>query len=144
MLEGPLHVGDRMVLQELQDAGVVLEAAAGAVLPLQGRAQLLEQRGQLPAAEDVGVVQRRRPALQRAQIVLRVEDLLMPVVAARVRGHDLAAQHHVDALDIQLDGNGLEGGAAGHAVAVVVAADHLVLVDLGRLYDTRVEGPVRQ
>jgi ribosomal protein S19E (S16A) len=42
VLEGPLHVGDRMVLQELQDAGVVLEAAAGAVLPLQGRAQFLE------------------------------------------------------------------------------------------------------
>jgi hypothetical protein len=144
LLDSPLHRRDGMVGQQLQDAGVVLEAPAGAVLPLQGRAQLLEQRGQLPAAEDVGMVQRCRSALQRAQVVLRVEDLLMPVVTARVRGNHLAAEHDVDPLDVQLDGNGLEGGGAGHAVAVVVAAHHLVLVDLGRLHDTRVEGAVGQ
>lgn len=144
LLDGPLHLGDHMVFEELQDAGVLLEAAAGAVLPLQGGAQLLEQWRQLPAAEDVGMVQRRGPALQRAQVVLRVKDLLLPVVTARVRGHDLAPQHHVDPLDIQLDGHGLEGGGAGHAIAVVVAADHLVLVHLGRLHDARVEGTVRE
>jgi hypothetical protein len=90
------------------------------------------------------MVQRRRSALQRAQIVQRIEDLLMPPVTARMRGDHLTAEDDVDALDIQLDGNGLESGAARHAVAVVVAADHLVLVHLGRLHHAGVEGIWRQ
>jgi hypothetical protein len=42
LLDGPLYVGDGMVLQQPQDTGVVLAAAAGTVLPLQGGAQLVE------------------------------------------------------------------------------------------------------
>jgi hypothetical protein len=71
------------------------------------------------------------------------EDLLVLVVTARMGGNDLAGQHHIEALDVPLDGNGLESGGARHAVAVVIAADHLVLVHLGRLHDTGVEGVVR-
>jgi hypothetical protein len=144
LLHGPLHLGDGMVLQQLQDADVVLDAAAGTVLPFQGCTQVAEESRQLPAAENVGVVQRRRPALEGRQIMLGIEDLLVLVVAARVRGDHLAAEHDVDARDIELDGDGLESGRARHAVAIVVAAYHLVLVNLGRLHDAGIEGVVRQ
>jgi hypothetical protein len=133
-----------MVLQQVQDADVVLAAAVGPVLAFQRRPQFAEDGRQLPAPEDVGVVQRRRPALQSAEVMLRVEDLLVLAVAARVRGQDLAAQHDRDAVDVALDRHRLEGGGARRAVAVVVEAGHLVLIDLGRLADARVEGEVGQ
>jgi hypothetical protein len=126
--------------QELQHADVVLAAAVGPVLTLQCCPQFAERRRQLPAPEDVGVIQRCRPALQRAEVVLRVEDLLVLAVAARVRRNHLTAEHDVDALHVALDRHRLEGGRARHAVAVVVEAGHLVLVHLGRLADARVEG----
>jgi hypothetical protein len=129
-----------MLAQQLQDADVMLGSVAGPVLPLQGFAELAKHGGQLPAAEDVGVVQRRRPTVQPVEIVLRIEDLLVPAVRARVRRDHLATQHHVDALDVSLDRHRLEGGSARHAVAVGLVADHLVLIDLGRLGDTGIEG----
>ena len=135
-----LHLVDGMLVEQLQDADVVLGAACRSVLPLQGRAQFAEDGRQLPAAEDVGVVQRRRPALQRFQVVLRVEDLRVLGVGAGVRGDHLAAQDHVDTFDVRLDRHGLEGGRPRHAVAVGVKADHLVLVRLGRLEQAGVEG----
>jgi hypothetical protein len=94
--------------------------------------------------EDVGVVHGRRPALQRVQVMSRIEDLLMLAVATRVRGDHLAALHNVHTLDVGFDRHGLEGGAAWHAVAVAVVADHLVLVSLGRLQHAGVEGMVWQ
>ena len=109
---------------------------------LQALAHLGKQRRQLPITEHVGMVQRRRPALQAAQIMLRVEHLLVLAVAARMRRDHLATEHDVDALHIALDRHRLEGGGARRAVAVVVEAGHLVLIDLGRLADARVEGVV--
>ena len=133
-----------MFFQQVQHAHVVLAAAVGPVLTLQRRPQLAEDGRQLPAPEDVGVVERRRPALQGAQIMLRVEDLLVLAVAARVRGDHPAAEHDVDAVDVALDRHRLEGGRARHAVAVVVEAGHLEFIDLGRLADARIEGMIRQ
>jgi len=114
----------------------------GPVLALQRRPQFAEDRRQLPAPEDVGVVQCRRPALQGAEVMLRVEDLLVPAVAAWVHGNYLAAEHDLHAVDVALDRHRLEGGRARHAVAIVVEADQLVLIDLGRLADAGVEGRV--
>jgi hypothetical protein len=135
-----LHLIDRMVVEQLQDTDIVLGAARRPVLALQRGPQLAEDGRQLPAAEDVGVVERRRPALQRLQVVLRIEDLLVLRVAARVGGDHLTAEHYLDALDVGLDRHGLESGTARHAVAVVVEADHLVLVGLGWLDQAGVEG----
>jgi hypothetical protein len=132
-----------MVLQQVQNADVVLAPPVGPVLPFQRRPQFAEDGRQLPAPEDVGVVQRRRPALQGAEVMLRVEDLLVLAVAARVRGNDLTAQHDGDAVDVALDRHRPEGRCARHTVAVVVEAGHLVLVDLGRLADAGVERIVR-
>jgi hypothetical protein len=93
----------------------------------------------LPAAKHIGVIERRRPPPQRAQVMQRIEDLFVLAVAARMRGDDLAAQHDVDPLDISLDRHRLEGRAARHAIAVVVEAHHLVLVGLGRRNDTGIK-----
>jgi hypothetical protein len=90
-------------------------------------------------AKDVGVIERRRPALQSAEVVLRIEDLLVFSIRTRMRSDHLASQHHVDAVDGRLDGDGLESRRARHAVAVVVETHHLVLVGLGGLNDTRIE-----
>lgn len=140
LLDGPLHGGERMLVEQVQDTHVVLDAAARTVLPLQGNTQFVENGRQLPATEDLGMVQRRRPTPQRVQVVPRLDDLLVAPIRARVAGDDLALTNHVEALDVDLDGHGLEGGAARHAVAVGVEADHLVLVHLGRLHEARIEG----
>jgi len=133
-----------MLLQQLQNADVMLASVARSVLPLQGFTQLVEHGGQLPAAKDVGMIQRRGPTIQSVQIVLGIEDLLVTAVRARVRRDHLVTQHHIDPLDIHLDRHGLEGRLSWHAVAVGVVADHLVFIDLGRLENTRIEGSSRE
>jgi len=64
-------------VQQLQNANVVLDAAAGAMLVLQGFAEIAKDRRQAPAAKDVGVIERRRSVLQGAEVVVWIEDLLM-------------------------------------------------------------------
>jgi hypothetical protein len=144
LLDGPLHGAERMLVEQVQDTHVVLDAAARTVLPFQGGAQLLEDGRQPPAAKDLGMVQRRRPTPQRVQVVPRLDDLLVTPIRARVAGDDLALTNHVQAVDVGLERHGLEGGAARHAVAVGVEADHLVLVHLGRLHEARIEGIRRE
>lgn len=138
-LDDTLDLVDSVFLQQSQDAHVVLDAATGAVLFLQGLPQFAEDRRQLPAAKNVGVIQPCRPALQSAQVVLRIEDLLVLAVATRMTRDYLAASHDVDAVDVRFDGHGLESRRTRHAVAVVVETHHLVLVGLGRLDDTGIE-----
>lgn len=138
-LDHTLHRVDGVFLQQPQNANVVLDAAAGAVLLLQSFPQRVEDRRQLPAAKDVGVIERRWPALQGAKVVLRIENLLVLAVRTRMRGNHLAAEHHVDVVDGGLDADGLESRRARHAVAVVVKTHHLILVGLGGLDDARVE-----
>jgi hypothetical protein len=140
----PLDVGDRMFVQQVQDANVVLGAAPGSVLFFQSGAEFAEQRRQLPAAKNVGMVQRGGTALQRVQVMTRIENLLVLAVGTWMGGDHLAAQHDLDSIDVALDRHRLKGGTARHAVAVVVEARHLVLVDLGRLHDAGIEGMLRQ
>jgi len=138
-LDHALHLVDGALFQQLQDTYEVLDAAAWTMLSLQSFTQVAEDRRQLPAAKDVGVIQRRRPALQGAEVVLRIEDLLVLTVRTWMHGDHLAAEHHGDAVDGRLDGHGLERRRPRHAVAVVVETHHLVLVGLGWLHDTRIE-----
>jgi hypothetical protein len=98
----------------------------------------------LPAAEDVGVIQRCRLAVERLQVVLRIEALLVLAIRARVLGQHLAVGHDLDVVHVALDRHRLEGGRARHAVAVAVEANGLVLVHLGRLADARIEDEGRQ
>jgi hypothetical protein len=140
VLDGALHVGDRMVVQQVQDAHVMLGAAPGSVLFFQIDAEFAEEGRQLPAAKDVGMVQRRRAAPQRVQIVARIEDLFVLAVGAWMAGDHVVAQHDLDMIDVALDRHRLKSGTARHAVAVVVETRHLVLVDLGRLHGAGIEG----
>ena len=144
LLDGPPNLLQGMLLQQLQDADVVLGSPAGPVLPFQGRAQFVEESGQLPAAKDVGMIQRRRPTIQPVQVMQRIEDLLVPAIAARMGSDHFPAQHDVDPLDVDLDRHGLESGRTRHAVAVGLVADHLVFIDLGRLADIGIESLFRE
>jgi hypothetical protein len=139
LFDGPLHLLRSMLLQQLQDADVMFGPVARPMLPLQRLTQFAEHGGQLPAAENMGVVQSRRAALQAVEIVLRIEDLLVPAVAAWVRGDDLTAQHNVNPLDVHLDRHRLKSGRTRHAVTIGLVADHLILVDLGRLKDAGIK-----
>jgi len=76
-LDHALHLVDGVFVQQLQNANVVLDAAAGAMLVLQGFAEIAKDRRQAPAAKDVGVIERRRSVLQGAEVVVWIEDLLM-------------------------------------------------------------------
>lgn len=143
LLDDALHGVDRVLRQQLQHADVLLGAAARTVLSLQRLPQFVEHLRQLPAAKDVGVVQRRRPAFEAVQIVLRKQDLLVPPVGARVRGNHLASQHYVDALDVNFDRYLLEGGGPGDAIAIGVATHLLVLIDLGRLIEAGIKRVLR-
>ena len=118
----------------------MLGPVAASMLPFQCLAQFVEHGRQLPTAENVGVVQSCRPPVQPVQIMHGIKDLLVPAVATRMRRQHFATQHDVDPLHIGLDCHRLEGGGAWHAVAVGLVANHLVLVDLGRGVDTRIEG----
>jgi hypothetical protein len=143
-LDGTLYFVEAMVRQHMQDANIVLDATPGTVLAFQVATQLVEDRRQLPVAKDVGVVHGGWPALQRVQVMSRVEDLLVLAIATRVRGDHLPALHKVHPFDVGFDRYRPEGGGAWHAVAVRVVADHLVLVSLGRLHHAGIEGIIRQ
>lgn len=139
LFDGTLHDLGRLLGQQLHDADVLLDAAPRAVLLLQVGAQLGKQRRQLPAAKDIGVVQRPRLAIERPQIMLRIEALLVRAIRPWVPGDHLAVGDDLDVLHVALDRHRPEGGRARRAVAVVVEAYRLVLVHLGRLEDARIE-----
>jgi hypothetical protein len=143
-LDRPLHDFQRLLREQLHHANVVLDAPARTMLLLQSGTQLAKQRRQLPVAEDVGMVQRRRLTLQHLQIVLRIETLLVVTIRTRMPGDHLAAGHHRDVVYIALDGDGLKRGRPRHTVAVLVEAHGLILVHLGWLEDARIEGERRQ
>jgi hypothetical protein len=139
-LDDALDRVDGMLVEQFQNANKMFDAAARPVLFFQGFAQLAEHRRQVPAAEDVGVIERCRSVLQRSQIVLRVEDLLMLAISAGMLGDDLVALDHGHAIDRGLDRDDLEGRGSRHAVAIGVETDHLILVGLGWLHDAGIEG----
>jgi hypothetical protein len=139
LLDGALHHFGRMLLQRLHDPDVLLDAPAPPVLPLQIGPQLGKERRQLPAAEDRGAVQRRRFAVQRRQIVLRIQALLVPAIRPRMLSDHLARGHDRDVVYVALDRDGLKRHRARRAVTVVVETHGLVLVHLGRLEDARIK-----
>lgn len=142
--DGLLDLGERLLRQQLQDAHEVTPPRRGAVLFLQGLAQFGEHGRQFPVTEDVGVIQRRRPAPQRGQVVQRFHHPGPGLIRAGMAGDLLVAGHHDHGIDIALDRHGLKGKGTRHAVAVVVEAHRLVLVHLGWLTEAGVEGLRRQ
>jgi hypothetical protein len=139
LLDGPLHRLGRLLRQQLYDADVVLDAAPRPVLFLQVGTQFGKPGRQLPATEDVGVVQCGGLAVQGFQVVLRIETLLVLPIRTRMPGDHLAVGHHRDVVHVALDRHRPKGCRPRRAVAVVVEADRLVFVHLGRLKDAGIE-----
>jgi len=129
--DGLLHALDRMLSQELQHADEMAGAGAWAMLVLQGATQFAEHRRQLPVAVDVGVIQCRRLARQRHQIVQGIEHLLVVPVGAPMVSNHPAGGHDVHVGHVRLDGHVLKGVHARHAVAVAIEVHRLVLVHAG-------------
>jgi len=107
-LDDPLHRLDGVLVEQGQDAREVLDAPIRAVLFRQGLAKLAEDGRQVPAAKDVGVIERCRSVRQGPQVVMRVENVLVVGIRPRMRGDHLTAQHHIDVVHIGFDGDGLE------------------------------------
>lgn len=128
-----------MTGQQLQHAHVLTHAGADAVPFLQSPTQLPEDRRQLPVAIHVRVVQRGRTALQRRQIMPRIEDLIAGCMASLVRRHDRVRLHDLDTVDVAFDRHALERAVTRHAVTDVVESGELILIDLRLLTDTGVE-----
>lgn len=142
--DGALQHFRRLLGQQLHHAQVVLDAAPRPMLSLQVGAQLGKERRQLPAAEDGGMIQRRRLAFQRLQVMLRIETLLVLAIRPGMLRDHLAGSDHRDVVHIPLDRDRLKRGRPRHAVAVVVEAHRLVLVHLARLEDARIKRERRQ
>jgi hypothetical protein len=143
-LQRLLHAWLRMVAQQLQDAREVPPTRQRAVPRFQTLTELLENRWQFPAAIDVGMVQGRRPTLQRRQVMQWVQHLTAGQVAAFVPGHHLVGHDNLDALGVCFHRRRLKGAASRHAVTHVIATSRLVFIDLGRLINAGVKARGRQ
>ncbi|QVL30327.1 hypothetical protein KIH39_15855 [Telmatocola sphagniphila] len=68
----------------------------------------------------------------------------MTLVRTRMGSDRLSAEHYIDPFDVDLHRHRLKGRRAGNAVAIVVVADHLILVDLARFVEAGIERTRRQ
>jgi hypothetical protein len=143
-VDGAFDLGHGVLGQALQHADVLPRPARGAVLCFQVLPQLAENGRQLPAAIDVGVIERCRLAAQADQVMERIEDLLALAVTARMAGDALALGHDLNMFDVRLDRHLAKGVTTRHAVVVVIEADRLILVHLARLLDVWIKGMPRQ
>jgi hypothetical protein len=143
-LQRLLHAGLRMVVEQLQNAREVPPTCQRAVPRFQAFTELLENRWQFPAAINVGMVQGRRPTLQRGQVMQWVQHLTAGQVAAFVPGHHVVGYDNLDALGVRLHRGRLEGMALRHAVTHLIATNRLVLIDLRRLINASVKTRGRQ
>lgn len=134
----------RVLGQQLQDSNVLPGSGRQSLPLLEVGPQLLEAGGQLPSVEHEGVVQRRRPATEDRQVVLRLDDPFAPSVTACVAGDHAGAGHHLDPIHVRLDRHRLKGPPPRNAVAVRVEPHRLVLVHLRRCRHERIEGMSRK
>jgi hypothetical protein len=133
-----------MLGQELQDTDELAGTGGAAMLPFQVGAQLPEHRGQLPAPVDIGMIERRRPATERGQVVQRIKDLQPRAIRALMPRDHLTRGHHFHVLHVSLDGYRLEGEHPRHAVGVAVKTNRLVFVDAPRPLQAGIEAVARQ
>jgi hypothetical protein len=139
LLDRGLHPLLRMPPQQLQDPHVLPHTSPGPMSLFQPLAQLLKDRGKLPAAVNVRMIQRRRPPLERDQIMHGIEHLVVSLIAPGMRGHHGILQHDFHTIDVTFDRHTLKGTVPRHAVIHVVEAGELILVHLRRLTDAGIE-----
>ncbi len=134
-----LHHFHRVFGQQLQHANVLSRPDHQAVTPLEVFSQLLEAGRQHPAIEHERMIQGRRPATQNGQIMTWFYDPFPAAVASRVLGNHPIGRDHVNPIDIGFNRHRGEGPATGNAVAIGVESHHLILIDLRRFRDERIE-----
>lgn len=139
LFDGRLHPRDRMLRQQLEHPHVLPDSRPDSVPLLQTVPKFLERSRQLPVAVHVRVIQRRRSTAQGRQVMPWIENLLSPLVAPRMLGHDRLVEHDLHPLDVALHRHRLKGTMTRDAVGDVVEAGELVLVDLRRLADAGIE-----
>ena len=110
-----------------------------ALLFLQVITQFSEHGWQLPVLEDRRVIQVGRLAAQHDEIMSRIKTIFVGGIASLVPSDGLISDHDLDVMDVGFHRGCLEGERAGHAVAVVVAGDRLVLVHRTRIADASIE-----
>ena len=135
---------DRVLGQQLEYTDILPHAWARTVTPLQTFSQLLERHRQLPTPVHVRVVQRRRAAAERYQVVQRIEHLVARFVAPPVAGNHPLFRYNVHPIDVALDRHRFKSPRARHTVPHLVEMHQLVLVDLARLRHARIKGVPRQ
>jgi len=74
----------------------------------------------------------------------RIEHLFALAVRPAVLGNQPAVADDLDAIDVRSHRDGGEGVPPGHAVAVLLPGDRLILVDLADLAHRRVKRAIRQ
>jgi hypothetical protein len=134
----------RMLRQELKHADVLPHARARAVTSLQTLAELRKHPGQLPAAVDARMIQRRRTTPQRDQIVQRIEHLVARLVTPPMAGNHTIAMHNIHAVDVAFHRDRFERIGPRHTVLNALKTHQLILVDLSRPHDARIKGVPRQ
>lgn len=130
--------------EQEQHADELPGTGEGPVADLQGTSQFGEGRRQRPVAIDRGVIQARRLAGERRQVMQGIEHHRAAVVTAGMSRHDLTGGHDHDPVHIRLHRHGLKRTGPGHAVGHVVEPGGLVFVDSGRRIEAGVERPLGQ
>jgi hypothetical protein len=74
----------------------------------------------------------------------RLQHLIAGLIAAFMPSNHLAGNNNRNAFHVRFHRRGLKGVTLRHTVTHIVEAGRLVLVDLGRLIDARVEAHARQ
>ena len=123
------HALQRMACQQLQNADIVAHASAVPLPLFQPLPQGLERARKLPIPKDIRVVQRRRPPLQRRQIMQRIENMIVTVITTTVRCHHRSLMRQFDAIDVPLDRHRLKRTMPRDRITHVVEANELVFID---------------
>lgn len=93
-------------------------------------AQLGEGRWQTPVAVDRCVIQVSRLPSERRQVVQRIQHLLALAIGPLVPGHEHAIADDFDAIDVGFYCDRGESVPPGHAVAILLPGNRLVLIDV--------------
>ena len=130
---------------QLEDAYKFSHAATlGPPCPQLSQQTLIDWRPTLPPTTDgLGVVESARALFQQRQIVQRIENVLLLLVASRVAGNDTVQAKDVNAKGVGLDYQLLRRLVGRHRVAVGVKLDLTEAIERYRFDDTALENPVQ-
>lgn len=134
-----LHAGERMLAEQLQHAYEVTRSGEPAVACFQMLAEPGEVCRKFPVAVDIGVIQAGRLISEHCQVMQRIKDLFPTVIRPLMLGDWLSRGHDHDPIDVRFDRHRGEGITPRHAITVLLPDDRLILVDLARFADCRIE-----